>query len=43
MLIYGNDYNNVAIDAIPAGEYARVYFQTEENHLEPRKIRGYAC
>lgn len=40
VLIYGNDYNNIAISAIPAAEYSRVYFQSEENHLEPRKFRG---
>ena len=40
ILIYGNDYNNIAVNAIPAAEYSRVYFQTEENFLEPRKIRG---
>ena len=39
-LIYGNDYNNIAINAVPAGEYAGVYFQTEDDYLEPRKVRG---
>jgi ribosomal protein S18 acetylase RimI-like enzyme len=40
ILVYGNDYNNVPVNAIPAAEYSSVYFQTDENYLEPRKIRG---
>ncbi len=39
-LIYGNDYNNVAVNAIRAAEYSKAYFATEENYLEPRKIPG---
>ncbi len=39
-LIYGNDYNNIAVTAVPAGQYASVYFQTEDDCLEPRLIRG---
>ena len=36
--VYGNDYNNIAVNAIRAGDYAKAYFATEENCLEPRKI-----
>jgi GNAT superfamily N-acetyltransferase len=40
VLIYGNDYNNIPINAVRAAEYANVYFQAEDDYLEPRKIRG---
>lgn len=40
LLIYGNDYNNLGITSVRAADYAEDYFQTEENYLEPRKIRS---
>jgi hypothetical protein len=39
ILIYGNDYNNIPQAAIPLGEYSSVYFQSDDNYLEPRRIR----
>jgi hypothetical protein len=40
ILMYGNDYNNIPVNSLRAAEYSSVYFQTDENYLEPRRIRG---
>jgi GNAT superfamily N-acetyltransferase len=40
ILIYGNDYNNIPVTAIGARQYAQIYFQTDENCLEPRRIHS---
>ena len=37
-LVYGNDYNNIAVNAIRAAEYSKAYFATEENCLEPERF-----
>ena len=39
-LIYGSDYNNIAVNAIRAADYSKAYFASDENCLEPRKIPG---
>jgi GNAT superfamily N-acetyltransferase len=40
VLIYGSDYNNIAIKGVRAAQYSAVYFQADEDELEPRRIRG---
>lgn len=38
ILVYGNDYNNIPVAGVPAGDYSRSYFMEEDDPLEPRRV-----